>query len=376
MNELLGEIELQLSNLNEFNKENSLSFPLDSLTDKVPAIASIVSNIKPFIGEKNRGGLMWVDTKGGELFKKHGSNKFIGNIASENGSVGGGLAELTPIANLSPQVLLITAATASITHRLDEIKEVQTEMYDFLKAKDDAELKGDLNFLIDSFNKIMINFDDKNYIDSIKNQLNDITRTACTNVEKYKLFIIKEIDKKQWIHFQGDVNKRIDEIKKQLSKYQLSVYMHALSQYLLVRVNNSTKREYLDEVASSIESISLTYRDVYSKVYESLEQYSKNSGEQLLLSGVSSIEKLTGKLINKVPLIKDRTIGNKIIEQSEKTNEYKKSMHTNTLSQLLDKQKAQVAPYIDNIRLMSHVYNDNIQIGFDNNNLYISNVCN
>lgn len=372
MNELTNEIEYQLSKMDEFNKDSAISFPLDSLISRVPVFSSLADAAAPLFKDKSKGGLMWVDAKGGNLFKKKGTNKFIGNIATENGAVGGGIAELTPM-SFNPEAMIIAAATASIVQKMDEIKEIQTDMFDFLKINDEANLKGELKFLIDSFNKIMINYDDKNFIDSIKSQLNDASKAAFVNVEKYKLLIEKEADKKQFIHFQGDVNKKIKELRDQLSKYQLSVYMYSLSQYLLVRVNESRNKEYLEDVASTIENLSLEYRDSYSRAFDALESFSKNSGEQLLLSGVSTLEKFTGNLINKVPILKNNTLGDKIIKQSEKANEHKSSIHNQSLGALLDKQKAQVMPYIENIRLMSHVYNDDVQIGLDKDNLYITN---
>ena len=90
------------------------------------------------------------------MFQMKETGNFIGSLKTSAGLVGGGQAQMMPLA-FDPTMLFMAAALANIDKKLDSIKEIQQEMMDFLVQKEKAELKGNLTFLYDVFNNYKYN---------------------------------------------------------------------------------------------------------------------------------------------------------------------------------------------------------------------------
>ena len=86
-------------------------------------------------------GLYYVNTAGKTMFQMKETGNFIGSLKTSAGLVGGGQAQMMPLA-FDPTMLFMAAALANIDKKLDSIKEMQQEMMDFLVQKEKAELKG------------------------------------------------------------------------------------------------------------------------------------------------------------------------------------------------------------------------------------------
>ena len=79
------------------------------------------------------------------MFQMKETGNFIGSLKTSAGLVGGGQAQMMPLA-FDPTMLFMAAALTNIDKKLDSIKEMQQEMMDFLVQKEKAELKGNLTF--------------------------------------------------------------------------------------------------------------------------------------------------------------------------------------------------------------------------------------
>lgn len=92
-----------------------------------------------------RSGIYYVNTAGKTMFQMKGTNNFIGSLQTSTDMVGGGQAQMTPLA-CDPTMLFMAAALANIDKKLDAIQDMQKEMMDFLVQKEKADLKGKFEF--------------------------------------------------------------------------------------------------------------------------------------------------------------------------------------------------------------------------------------
>lgn len=363
-------IEYAVGDIDSFDTEQSVKFPLEQINNLGVAFKPMVQGIQNVFGNGGaNGGLMWVDAKGGQLFK-NASGNFIGNIKAPNGGVGGGIAELHPLA-MDPTMLFVAMALSNITAKLDEINETQKEMFDYMKNKEEAKLKGSLKYLSDVMNDYKFNWNNAGYKATRQQKVVDINKESHDQLEFYRKQILEELKKTDLIHWQKDSSKRVNKLISYLSDYQIAAYIYALSSYEDVILTDNRNADYLNTVASRIESISSEYRNVYSKTYTFLEKYTKNSGEQWILKGAGVAARGLGAGLNKVPLVNKLPVDEKLVDAGDHMIEMKRDMSNDLLKQLLKKQKVAVRPFVENIEMMKHIYNDEIHIGVDEENVYL-----
>ena len=363
-------IEYEIGDVDSFDTEQSVKFPLEQINNLGVAFKPMVQGIQNVFGNGGaNGGLMWVDAKGGQLFKNANGN-FIGNIKAANGGVGGGIAELHPLA-MDPTMLFVAMALSNITAKLDEINETQKEMFDYMKNRDESQMKGSLKYLSEIMNDYKFNWNNEGYKTTRQQKVVDINKEAHDQLDFYRNQVLGELKKNDLIHWQKDSSKRVHKLISYLSNYQLAAYIYSLSSYEDIILTNNRNADYLSEVAKRIDNIASEYRNVYSRTYTFLEKYTKNSGEQWILKGAGVAAHGLGAGLNKVPLVNKLPVDEKLKDAGDHLIGMKRDMSNDLLKQLLKKQKVAVQPFIENIELQKHIYNDEIQIGVDGENIYL-----
>lgn len=135
---------------------NYTKLPVTRLADMGTAFQPLTTAVQTAVTGAGGSGLYYVNTAGKTMFQMKETGNFIGSLKTSAGLVGGGQAQMMPLA-FDPTMLFMAAALANIDKKLDSIKEMQQEMMDFLVQKEKAELKGNLTFLYDVFNNYKYN---------------------------------------------------------------------------------------------------------------------------------------------------------------------------------------------------------------------------
>ena len=125
------------------------------------------------------------------------------------------------------------------------------------------------------------------------------------------------------------------------------------------------------ELVKRIEEYSLKYRELYTEIYGLIEGYSQSSIQTHLLKGVFKVSKVAGEMIEKVPVISRGQLDEALIEASGKIEDIKSKRTERTMRDFIDKQHSYVRPFIENINMISGVYNSDLAIAFDQEHLYI-----
>lgn len=272
---------------------------------------------------------------------------------------------------INPGVLLMIVAMASINKKLDNLQETQREIYDFLKLKEQSELRGNVEFLHKSFDEYRFNWDNERFKDSKCNAVQEIKRRAEGNIAKFREEIIREISKKvNALHSEKEVKNKIEEIAKHFKNYELAVYMCAFASFMEVMLIENFKQEYLDEVANEVESRVNKYRELHKECYDKIEMASQSSLQSKWSQGVANISKALGTGIAKIPKISDGQLDENLIAKSEKTEE-KNLQRTEKVMELFGDGKCDcVNAFVANIRTMNKIFNEGMEILFDSENIY------
>lgn len=152
-------------------------YPLANLSVMGTAFQPLVSGIQSIVSGGGGSGLYYVNTKGLKMMQFSNSFDYLGSLATGTGAVGGGQAHLTQLA-CDPTMLCMAAALMNIEKKLDNIQEMQQEMMDFLKAKEKAKLRGNINTLIDVVNNYKFNWNNEKYKTNKHILVQDIRRDA------------------------------------------------------------------------------------------------------------------------------------------------------------------------------------------------------
>ena len=177
---------------------NYTKLPVERLATLGVAFQPLTTALQLAVNGAGGSGLYYVNTAGKTMFQMKGTTKYIGSLQTAAGTVGGGQAQMTPFA-CDPTMLFVAAALANIEKKLDDIKEIQQEMMDFLVQKEKSKLKGSLTFLYDVYNNYKYNWDNEMYKKGSHIKVLDIRQMAEEKIDFYRNQIIAKVNKK--IHF-------------------------------------------------------------------------------------------------------------------------------------------------------------------------------
>jgi len=92
------------------------------------------------------------------------------------------------------------------------------------------------------------------------------------------------------------------------------------------------------------------------------------------MGGASIVSRGMGQVIEKVPVISRTQIDENLQRAGKALKEKKKSDVDRMMSVMIDQHNSQTKPFVDNINMISKLYNEPLEIVFDDKNVYIPEV--
>ena len=354
------------TNLVEYTK-----LPLSRVSAVGTAFEPIVSAVQTVMGNNTTGIYKVSVPKGTHLAKLKDGSGNIGTVLSNTNNQIAGQATLKPMM-INPTMMFMAATLANIDKKLDSILEVQKEMFDYIKQKDKAEVRGDLTFLSDILENYKYNWNNEKYKTSNHIKVLDIKQAAEHKINLYWSIIREKASKRNLLHSDQDVKKQLSAVKDDFKEYQLSLYLYSYAAFLEVLLLENYTEEYLAGISKRIEEYSLNYHELYTEVYGLIEGYSQSSIQKHFLKGVSKFSKVVGEMIEKTPVINKGQLDEKLFGVSDKLDDFKSKQIEKTMVEFADRQYSYVRTFVENINMISAVYNADLTIAFDSENLYIA----
>jgi len=315
-----------------------------------------------------KSGLYFVNTKGKTMFTSKSDGKFIGNLKTADGRVGGGLARMKQL-QLDPTMLCMAIAIMAIEKKLDAILETQKEILAFLELKEEAKLKGNLNALADVLNNYKYNWDNEKYKDHKHILVQDIKRESEQSIILYREQLTKELSKKALFQ---DVKATLNKVITRLSDYQLALYIFSFSSFLGIMLLENFDTNYLNSIASKIQEYSGYYTALYEKCAEKIENDSKDSLKGYALRGLSQLSSGAGKIVEKIPVINKSQLDENLLKAGGILKDTDTNRTQNIMQILTDSQTDYISPFVENIHIINNLYNQSTQLMFDSENIYIT----
>lgn len=357
----------------EVGVSNYTPLPLSRLAAYGTAFQPLVTAVQTAINGAGQSGIYYVNTAGKTMFQMKGTKNYIGSLKTPTGMVGGGQAQMTPLA-CDPTMLFMAAVLANIDKKLDAIQEVQKEMMDFLVQKEKASLKGNLNFLFDVFKDYKYNWNNTMYKNNNYIKVLDIRQEAEKKIAFYREQIIAKVNKKSFIHSDQKVSKQLKSVQDQFRDYHLALYLLGFSSFLEVVLLENYDPNYLASISAKLEDYSLKYKELYTKCYDEIEGYSLTSVQSSVLKGIAKASTSVGRLVEKMPVVSKGQADEALIAAGGKIEKINVEKIRKQMNSLIEHQSNSIRPFIQNIDTINELSNKPVRLLVDKEHIYLATI--
>ncbi|MDD2371638.1 MAG: hypothetical protein PHQ32_06535 [Firmicutes bacterium] len=224
---------------------------------------------------------------------------------------------------------------------------------------------------MNTLNNYKYNWNNEKFKNSNHIKVLDIKHEAGRKIDFYREMIKTKINKKSFFHSDQDVKKQLEKIQADFNDYQLSLYQYSFSSFLEVMLLENYDSAYLYGIVKRMEDYSCKYRELYTRCYNQIEGNAKSSVQSHLLKGLSSVNKFAGESLSKVSAISKYKIDKTLIGAGKKLGEFGTERIVQSMKQLVEKQSSYNHLFVENINVINRLYNQPLEILFDNENVYI-----
>lgn len=270
-----------------------------------------------------------------------------------------------------PTSLFMAAAIAQINQKLDSIQESVDEMFEYMRQRDKANMRGDLKTLADILNGYSFNCGDATYMANAHMKVLDIEHASTRDMELFRSQAQADLKKKVFIEVRDDVKRRLDKVLDYLKDYQLATYIHAFSLFLEPMLTQNFKPAKLADAAAKIEADSFAYRELYTECYDALEASTADTIDVALLSGIASAGKMLGRAIAATPIGELTPIDEALEGAGEDIGRFNDEQSEKLIEKLHQAKTPDVAPFRQSVMEIDILYNHPTQIAVDAENVYI-----
>ncbi|MEE0957965.1 MAG: hypothetical protein UH734_07795 [Ruminococcus sp.] len=314
--------------------------------------------------------------KGCHLASFHDGSGLLGTALNSNNQIAA-QARINPVHGSSaamkcnPYMIIVATALISVTKKLDTISKTQEDILAFLEQKEQAKVKGNLNFLAEVMNNYKFNWDNEKFCNNHHIKVLDIKQETEKSIELYRSRIGGLFNKSEIFHTSWDVNAKKDKLFSYLGTYQMSVYLYAFSSYLEVLLLGNFEESYLKRIIDKVKQYALDYRDLFTDVSAKLEKFSKDSIASNAMRGIGGFSKFLGQAASSVPLFKEKQIDKGLIDNGKNLEKIETERNQAFSKDISSRSRVDIDVFLDNLKMIDHLYNDRVQILFDNENVYL-----
>ncbi len=291
-----------------------------------------------------------------------------------------GQARLTPadsagaILNCNPYMMMTAAALVTISRKLDKISETQEKILDFIEEKEKAELAGNLNTLSDILNNYKYNWGNERYINNNHIKVLDIKQKSGQNIEFYKKQARGVFDSNFTLfHMNKDVNAKKRELLAILGDYQFSVYLYAFSSYVEVLLLGNFEHNYIGRVIDRINYCTKEYIEVFEECSEKMDSFFSGAVETIAKKKAAQAAKGLGTFARKMQFLKDNKVDKGLMNAGDRLESFNNDKMIAVAENLSERKSVDVDPFISNLLHIDKMYNEDVDIYFDDEYIYISN---
>ena len=201
--------------------------------------------------------------------------------------------------------------------------------------------------------------------------MNDIKIRARGNINSYRKQISNVVSSKQLIIPQSKVKSTYVELEKMFKYYKLSLYSFSLATMLEILLSGNQNSEYIAKSKDEIEILSNSYREIFETSSIYLEKLGHSELEANLVKGLGATSKAIGKAVGNIPLVKEGQVDEFLQNSGSQLQKNARDMKKKTVKQFAILNNPGTKIFINKMDDMALIYNQNNQIYFDKEYVYL-----
>ena len=270
-----------------------------------------------------------------------------------------------------PTMLFMAAALAQINQKLDAIQDTVNEMFEYMRQKDKAELRGNIKTLEDVFEAYRYNWNNDIWRKNAHMKVIDIKQESEKAIIHLRAQIRAKMGEKGLVELRFAVGGRLDKVLDRLKEYQLATYTYSFAAFLEPMLSENFDETNLNAIVAKISDHGNEYRKLYTECYNAIEESSKGSADAVALRGASAAFAGLGAFVKQTPL-GERTSVDETLEKAARGVGSFNEGQTRSLMEKLQHAKApNVLPFKQSLEAVNNLHNHPHQLAADGENVYL-----
>lgn len=241
----------------------------------------------------------------------------------------------------------------------------------FLETEKESEIEADIETLSAIVSKYKINLDNEHFITSNHKLVLDIQRTVRKHMNSYQKKIGEIPNSKQRIVAQIKVNSILKELLKKFIYYRLSLYTFSMASFMEIMLSGDFKEENITYIKTEIETLSMTYREIYSQCSLYLETLISSSMETNVIKGLGTASKTVGNFISNIPVIKEGIVDEFLQDNGVQLEKNAVDIEKKIVTSFAEISNPEIGVFIEEMEKMIQIYGHTTEICFNEENIYL-----
>lgn len=377
-----AEIHLAATDI-KVDADDSFKLPLEQVAALGVGFGSLPTMFRSVATTINVPTLLQAVDKAGNLLDVSRLNKSAGGFIGSYNEPGMGLQQarfrvvdpgsIQSVATTpyDPAMLFMAAALAQINQKLDSIQDTVNEMFEYMRQKDKAELRGNVKTLEDVLEAYRYNWNNDIWRKNAHMKVVDIKQESEQAIVHLRAQIRTKVNEKGPVELRLAVGGRLDEVLDRLKEYQLATYTYSFAAFLEPMLSENFDEANLNAIATKISDHGNEYRKLYTECYNAIEESSKGSADAVVFGGVSAAFAGLGALIKQTPLGELTPVDEALEEAGRGVGDFNEGQ-TRTLMEKLQHAKApDTLPFKQSLEAVNDLHNRPHQLATDGESVYL-----
>lgn len=382
--EQLANTEIRLAATDiEINTDNAIKIPFDQIASLGVGLGSLPEMFRTVTTTIDMPTLLQATDKSGIPIDTAILNKAAGGLIGSYNVPGIGLQQarfhsvdsgtIRRVATMpyDPTALFMAAALAQINQKLDSIQDTVNEMFEYMRQKDEAELRGNLKTLEGFLEAYRYNWDNDIWRKNSHMKVVDIKQDSEQAIIHLRAQIKSKINDKGPIELRIAVGARLDDVLDRLKEYQLATYTYSFAAFLEPMLSENFDEANLEAIASRISERGNEYRELYTECYNAIEDNSKVSADAVVLGGVSAALSGLGGFLKQTPIGDLTPIDSALEDAGKGVGDFNESQTEGLMEKLQHAKAPDVLPFKESLEAVSRLHNQEHQLAVDSENVYL-----
>lgn len=270
-----------------------------------------------------------------------------------------------------PTMLFMAATLAQINQKLDAIQDTVNEMFEYMRQKDKAELRGNVKTLEDVLEAYRYNWNNDIWRKNAHMKVVDIKQESEQAISHLRAQIRAKVNEKGPVELRLAVGGRLDEVLDRLKEYQLAAYTYSFAAFLEPMLSENFDEANLNAIAEKISDHGNEYRKLYTECYNAIEESSKSAADTMVLGGVSAAFAGLGAFIKQTPLGDLTPIDEALEDVGRGVGDFNESQTRDLMAKLQHAKAPDILPFKQSLEAVNDLHNRPHQLAADGESVYL-----